>query len=233
MLVFGVLFLWQRHTRSPRPRNATMPVPLRYLPFWLAGMLCWGAISPVGIAQDPAKDYYGDPLPKDAIARLGSIRFHHPKGLTAIAYAPDGRAILAVGSDSMRFWEADTGKELARFDADKNNGFLMRSARLSPDGKYIVLTQHQSVELLDRHTGKLVRTIRTGNPAHQLLSSAFSPDGKLLVTGNMEWLDDNPIRVWDVETGQELTPFAGRGSSLHGLTFSADGKRLFSAPPGG
>src|SRR5437667_1665342 len=133
----------------------------------------------------------------------------------------------------MRFWEADTGKELARFDADKNNGFLMRGARLSPDGKYIVLTQHQSVELLDRHTGKLVRTFKTGNPAHQLLSSAFSPNGKLLVTGNMEWLDDNPIRVWDVETGQELAPFASRGSSLHALTFSADGKRLFSAPPGG
>jgi WD40 repeat protein len=209
-----------------------MFVNARLTQLFVAGMLC-GTIAPVGVAQEPAKDFYGDPLPKDSIARLGSVRFHNPKGLTAMAYAQDGKSILAVGSDSMRFWDADMGKELARFDAEKDTGFWMRSAKLSPDGKYIALNQHQAVELLDRHTGKLVRTIKTDNPAHQLLSSAFSPDGKLLVTGNMEWLDDNPIRVWEVETGKELPPFLGRGSSLHALTFSADGKRLFSAPPGG
>ena len=202
-----------------------MFVNARLTQLFVAGMLC-GTIAPVGVAQEPAKDFYGDPLPKDSIARLGSVRFHNPKGLTAMAYAQDGKSILAVGSDSMRFWDADMGKELARFDAEKDTGFWMRSAKLSPDGKYIALNQHQAVELLDRHTGKLVRTIKTDNPAHQLLSSAFSPDGKLLVTGNMEWLDDNPIRVWEVETGKELPPFLGRGSSLHALTFSADGKTL-------
>ena len=197
----------------------------------LAILLSGFAITPV-VAQ-PGKDFYGDALPDGAIARLGSVRFHHPKGLTTMAYAPDGKSILAVGGDSMRFWDTDTGKELVRIDAPKDSGFWMRSARLSPDGKYIALIQSQSVELLHSKTGKPARTIRCGQPNHQILSAAFSPDGKLLVTGNMEWLDDNPLRVWNVDTGKEVEPFPGCGSSLHNLTFSSDGKRIFSGPTGG
>src|SRR5579864_8149651 len=86
---------------------------------WLAGATCAAAQGPA----TPQRDFYGDPLPDGAIARLGSVRFHPPAGLIAMAYAPDGKSILAIGGDSMRYWDADTGKELARFDGGKEARF--------------------------------------------------------------------------------------------------------------
>ena len=58
------------------------------------------------------------------------------------------------------------------------------------------------------------RTVKKG--------ASFSPDGKRLVT-----LDDNDVlKLWDVETDEELLSLKYRGSQ--GLRFSADGSSLFA-----
>jgi WD40 repeat protein len=205
-------------------------------------LVIWAMAGPVsGFGQGPAekkpapKDLYGDPLPEAAVARLGSIRFHHPMGLIDLAFSPDGKTILALGNEesklTARLWDATTGKERSRFtlgDADPHSS--VRSVCFSPDRKTVALNHENSVELLDPQTGK---SIRTFGGEHAILSCAFSPDGKVLAAGSMEWKGDNPIRVWESATGRELAPFAGFGVSLHALTFSADGKRLYCSPPGG
>jgi WD40 repeat protein len=192
------------------------------------------AVFAEGDGPKPARvDLCGDALPDDAVARLGSVRFHQPAGIVAVAFAPDSKRIVAVGMEekalSAPIWDAMTGKEIARLDV-RGQGHSVRSAAWSPDGKYIALNRDLIVELYDAVTGKLDRQITC---KHQIISCAFSPEGKWLVAGLLEWNDDNPIRVWEVATGRELDPFIGRGVSLNTLTFSADGKRLFSGSPGG
>ncbi len=134
-------------------------------------------------------------------------------------------------SDVARLWDRDTGKELLRFPVARDSSQAsLRSIRFSPDGHTLALNFSSCVDLYNVQSGKLLRTF---GGEHEILSCAFSPDGKVLAVGSLEWKDDNPIRVWEVETGRELAPFAGYGVSLHDLAFSADGKRLCSGPPGG
>jgi hypothetical protein len=59
--------------------------------------------------------------------------------------------------------------------------------------------------------------------SYEVRSVAFSPDGKLLASGNRE-----TVKLWEISTGQELATFGGH-SDVWSVAFSPDGKTLASA----
>ena len=61
-------------------------------------------------------DFFGDPLPVGAVARLGTIRFRQVERSAAIAFSPDGKSVAASGIGAVvHIWETATGKEISRF----------------------------------------------------------------------------------------------------------------------
>ena len=58
-----------------------------------------------------------------------------------------------------------------------------------------------------------------------VLSIAFSPDGKKIVSGSY----DQTIRVWDAETGKEIIPpLEGHSGYVNSVAFSPEGKKIVS-----
>src|SRR5207248_1006633 len=55
-------------------------------------------------------------------------------------------------------------------------------------------------------------------------SVAFSPDGKRIVSGS----DDETVKVWDAQTGQETLTLKGHTHWVISVAFSPDGKRIAS-----
>ncbi len=53
----------------------------------------------------------------------------------------------------------------------------------------------------------------------------FSPDGRRLLSCSM----DTTIRLWDLQTGQEIRRFEGHHDRVECISFSADGRRFLSA----
>jgi RNA polymerase sigma factor (sigma-70 family) len=86
--------------------------------------------------QKPARvDSYGDPLPPNALVRLGTIHLRHEGEISGLTFSPDGR-LLASGSldNTARLWDVATGRELWRFRGEKAHS-PFHAVAFSPDGK--------------------------------------------------------------------------------------------------
>src|SRR5262249_61916978 len=105
-------------------------------------------------------DRYGDPLPEQAIARLGTTRFRPGGTVTAVAFSPDGRLLAAGGYDgSFCLVETANGRVVRHFTTKDKWGPTVLS--FSPDGKTLAsANKNGTIALLRRATSD-----RTSPPA--------------------------------------------------------------------
>jgi WD40 repeat protein len=78
--------------------------------------------------------------------------------------------------------------------------------------------------LWDADEEKLLRILE--GHSNWVVSLAFSPDGKLLISG----AGDSTARIWSVEAGKEIGRIRLSGSCtyVHSVGFSPDGKKAFA-----
>src|SRR5258708_1369747 len=143
--------------------------------------------------ERPARtDLYGDPLPEGTLARMGTVQLRHER-LASAVFSPAGKMIGRVGSDSLRLWEARTGKLVRQIKENVQYGAVL----FSPDGRWLATGQ---ANLLEPDTGRLLRRIPD---AGSLL--AASPDARLLAASAR----DGAVVLWDTTTGAQVLRLQG------------------------
>jgi RNA polymerase sigma factor (sigma-70 family) len=172
----------------------------------------------------PKTDRYGDPLPPQAVARIGTVRWWHGHDRQGcpMVFAPDGKSLVSCDRDKgIRIVDTATGKESRRIEVQ---GESISCFALSPEGKTIITGSWESPVLRqwDVSTGKELRQIATGAKDTSVL--AFSSDGKTLaaVTGQTD------IRLWDAAIWKETHQLKGHTGWIGSVLFSPDGKTLIS-----
>jgi RNA polymerase sigma factor (sigma-70 family) len=206
-----------------------------------AGLLAWTTAVPQPQAEERAedeppatprsakkqdrRDQAGDPLPAEAISRLGTIRFRHGGFISSIAFTQDGKSLLSCGIwDGIRIWDAASGKQIRRLPIETAGD---RPLSVSPDGKLLAIqirtkeAKEDSIAIYDFATGQLVRRFGNENRGSALL---FSPNGKTLAA--YRW--PHTIDLWDPTTGRLLHTLKGHTDIVWAVAFSADGKTLVS-----
>jgi WD40 repeat protein len=147
----------------------------------------------------------------------------HPRGrVNGIAWSPDGRFVVTVGSDSeVRVWNARTGRYLRTLSWHQGS---VTSVAFAPRTDRIVTTGVDRTAIVwDVRSHKKIAVLR-GDP-QPLYSAAFSSRGRWVVTGD----SGGVVRVWDVSAQKMLAAIPAHAGPVNAVSFSPDGKRILSA----
>jgi WD40 repeat protein len=186
-------------------------------------------------------------LPKDALVRLGSIRFRVEGYVLCVASSPDGKLIAAGDSEGLVYlWEAATGKILHRLAARAG---VLRVV-FSPDGRRLLARARKGeVTLWDVASGQLTGSFRRDNASDRwsdfLIFTADSrqviavPDANELIILRGKKHEDTyvlvglelkelAVELLDPTTGKSVKHLAtGRlGTIFSDAALSPDGKLL-------
>ncbi len=150
----------------------------------------------------PRVDFYGDPLPQGAIARLGTVRFRHPGVVHAVALTAECKLIAAANDDwsMIIIWDRVTGRKLHEIAAD-SRPLPPLHLRFSADGErlYAALQQgrDRKMHAWDVETGTDAKDIPPMPAARNVLG--YSPDAREVILLDRK----GEIVRWDIEAGKE------------------------------
>ena len=141
----------------------------------------------------------------------------------SVLWTPDGRWVLSGGdggrgSGAVVLQDPRTGRRVGQLVTREHP---VRSVALSPDGKSAA-DAGGIVRVSDFKTGDTLNNFESGTGIN---SVAFSPDGRLLVTGG----DDRNVRLWDLEGDRQERLFEGHTGVVGCVAFSGDGLEVWSA----
>src|SRR5262249_16338223 len=158
----------------------------------------------------------------------------HRGPVYGLAVTADGKLISAGLDNTVRVWDATTGRQLREMATQFPVG--PSTMAVSADGRLVATADFNRgiIALHDCVTGKAVRTIDSGGQAVRWL--AFGPRGKdLFVKGdnagpNAPGAGGDFLAVWDAESGRAVGRFKAHSDDYRAL--SLDGRLLAGTSKG-
>lgn len=144
-------------------------------------------------------------------------------GSLVLQITSDGRSAIGLNCEnSLTQWDLETGRKIRDFNV------FSHAATLSPDGRTVLAENIQmnpfefQIKLFDVRSGAELQ--RLVGHDHIACALAFSPDGRLALSGSCDW----SVKLWDLGTGTVLQTMVGHSDTVVHVGFSPDGRRAVS-----
>lgn len=150
----------------------------------------------------------------------------HGMSVLSAQYSPDGSQLATIAADgTVILWNPATGEKLMRIPGTTVPGDFVSTKRIaySPDGKLLLATDKNVVNMYDSGSGFLVKTL-SGHQA-DVTAIALDVEGKKVATGGL----DGSAMIWDLFSGGPSLQLAGHTEAVENMAFSRDGSWLVTA----
>jgi WD40 repeat protein len=147
---------------------------------------------------------------------FGEPRFHTDSELAALAYSTDGLLWSIEEAGWLRCWTPD-GRQIREFMLSDLETLWV----FHPDAT-LLASASDDVILWDARDGSQIASIQQ---LSWVTAMAFSPDRSILATGH----DDGRVRLWNVESQQQIAELNLHPSPISALAFRLDGQQLATA----
>ncbi len=138
-----------------------------------------------------------------------------------VKFTPDGKLFItgSIGEDrTIKFWDANS---LELVQTSPQQAGYINDLAVSADGKLVAAVRNY-VKVWDLLDTSVIQKIK--GPKLEINALAVSPDGNYVATANKE----GTVMVFDIRTGQKTLTAEGHTGWVRTVTFSPDGKHLFS-----
>jgi WD40 repeat protein/DNA-binding XRE family transcriptional regulator len=134
-------------------------------------------------------------------------------------FSPDGSLLAGISGNTIKIWDAATGRELLRLDG--HTDWVMGLA-FSPDGKQLVSASLDgTVKIWSLLPG--AESVTVMSPAASFGTRvAFSPNGSMFATNGGE----GSATLWDAQTGEPRLTVQGHSMEVLSVVFSPDSTRF-------
>ena len=153
----------------------------------------------------------------------------HTSEVITIVFSHDGKLIASIGDNTIRVWEANTGKELLALPERDSISQItsVNPISFSFDNSKIVCISNDTIHIWDIRTGKELYVYELQKFSQEPFykkSVAFSPDGKHIAYAHFD-----KIHILDINTGTIVGKLIGHTHIVTSVSFSHDATRLITA----
>jgi WD40 repeat protein/response regulator RpfG family c-di-GMP phosphodiesterase len=157
--------------------------------------------------------------------------------VSSLAFSPDGQALASGHAEAkIRVWNLGSGKLRKTL---KGHGWDVNALAFSSDGRFLVSGGLDgAIKIWNWRSGEEMRTLKRpprsewigslvswfDSSVGSIWSVAVSPDKKTFASAGSQ----QPIELWDLETGKLLRILTEHSGTIYSVAFSSDGKILAS-----
>lgn len=152
----------------------------------------------------------------------------HKGAIYSIAFSDIYNMVISASKDkTIKLWSLPSCTEIATLEQHSKS---INSVKLSPDNKYIISgSEDKTLILWEIYSRKAIKSFKHNSIIN---SVAFAPNGQHVISAGGNYLKgekDFSIKLWNIESGTQVTTFQAHTKDVNSVTFSSDGNYILSA----